>query len=52
MVVDQAYAEVEVMKMVMPLLTPAAGVITFVKAEGGMLVAGDLIATLELADAK
>jgi len=44
----QAYAEVEVMKMMMPLLTPAAGIITFNASEGAPLVAGELIATLEL----
>lgn len=38
---DQAYAEVEVMKMVMPLLAPAAGVVTFVKPEGCVLAAGE-----------
>lgn len=31
---DTAYAEVEVMKMCMPLLLPASGVIHFVMSEG------------------
>lgn len=44
----QAYAEVEVMKMMMPLLSPAAGVIAFVAGEGAPLLAGELIATLDL----
>ncbi len=43
-----AYAEVEVMKMMMPLLSPAAGVITFQASEGAPLVAGELIGNLEL----
>jgi acetyl-CoA carboxylase/biotin carboxylase 1 len=37
------YAEVEVMKMMMPLASPAAGVITFAMTEGAALNAGDLI---------
>lgn len=47
---DQAYAEVEVMKMCMPLLTPAAGVIHFRTSEGSAVRAGDLIAALDLDD--
>lgn len=43
-----AYAEVEVMKMMMPLLSPAAGKISFVASEGAPLLAGELIATLDL----
>ena len=46
----QAYAEVEVMKMMMPLLSPAAGAIAFVASEGAPLLAGELIATLDLDD--
>ena len=42
------YAEVEVMKMMMPLLAPAAGVIRFELPEGAALGAGDLVATLEV----
>lgn len=40
----------QVMKMVMPLLAPASGVINFAMAEGCVLAAGDLIARLELDD--
>ena len=47
----QAYAEVEVMKMVMPLLAPAAGVVQFAMLEGAVLAAGDLVARLQLDDA-
>ena len=48
---DEAYAEIEVMKMLMPLLSPAAGAISFQLPEGAVLVAGDLLARLELDDA-
>ncbi len=34
--------------MVMPLLSPASGVIRWVVPEGGVLSAGELIASLEL----
>ncbi|CAK4078457.1 unnamed protein product [Aphanomyces euteiches] len=44
------YAEVEVMKMYMPLLTPEDGVVRHVKPEGAVLAPGDLIANLELDD--
>ncbi|MQM19485.1 hypothetical protein Taro_052489 [Colocasia esculenta] len=47
---DTAYAEVEVMKMCMPLLLPASGVIHFVMTEGQAMQAGDLIARLDLDD--
>ncbi len=47
----QPYAEVEVMKMVMPLLAPMPGVITFAVPEGAVLAGGDLIASLNLDDA-
>ena len=40
----------QVMKMLMPLLTPAAGRINFQLPEGAVLVSGDLIARLELDD--
>ena len=36
------------MKMFMPLLSPAAGVLHWVLPEGSLLAAGDLIARLEL----
>jgi hypothetical protein len=42
--------QVEVMKMMMPLLTPAAGVISFLKPEGAALGPGDLIGRLQLDD--
>jgi hypothetical protein len=38
------------MKMLMPLLTPAAGNINFQLPEGSVLNAGDLIARLDLDD--
>lgn len=47
---DTPYAEVEVMKMCMPLLLPASGVIHFVLSEGQAMQAGDLIAKLDLDD--
>ncbi|CAL9059059.1 acetyl-CoA carboxylase 1 [Musa acuminata AAA Group] len=47
---DTPYAEVEVMKMCMPLLLPASGVIHFVMSEGQAMQAGDLIAKLDLDD--
>ena len=40
----------QVMKMVMPLLTPATGKINFQLPEGAVLTAGDLIAVLDLDD--
>lgn len=47
---DVPYAEVEVMKMCMPLLSPAAGVINVLLSEGQPMQAGDLIARLDLDD--
>lgn len=47
---DTPYAEVEVMKMCMPLLLPASGVIHFVMSEGQPMQAGTLIARLDLDD--
>uniref|UniRef100_A0A0E0EX18 Uncharacterized protein n=1 Tax=Oryza meridionalis TaxID=40149 RepID=A0A0E0EX18_9ORYZ len=44
------YAEVEVMKMCMPLLLPASGVIHFVMHEGQTIQENDLIARLDLDD--
>ncbi len=44
------YAEVEVMKMMMPLVSPAAGVLAFAVPEGSVLNSGDLIARLDLDD--
>nr|AHI94840.1 acetyl-coenzyme A carboxylase [Eleusine indica] len=47
---DTPYAEVEVMKMCMPLLLPASGIIHFVMPEGQAMQANDLIARLDLDD--
>ncbi|CAI8586924.1 unnamed protein product [Vicia faba] len=47
---DTPYAEVEVMKMCMPLLSPASGIIHFRMAEGQAMQAGELIARLDLDD--
>lgn len=47
---DTPYAEVEVMKMCMPLLSPASGIIHFNISEGQALQAGELIARLDLDD--
>ena len=46
----QAFAEIEVMKMYMPVLSPEAGTIFFEKSEGSVLAAGDTIARLDLDD--
>jgi acetyl-CoA carboxylase/biotin carboxylase 1 len=43
-----AYAEIEVMKMFMPLKVEESGVISWCNNEGAALAAGDLLATLEL----
>nr|GMC52546.1 acetyl-CoA carboxylase 1-like [Ipomoea batatas] len=47
---DTPYAEVEVMKMCMPLLSPASGVIHFKMSEGQAMQAAELIAALDLDD--
>ncbi|KAI8004243.1 Acetyl-CoA carboxylase 1 [Camellia lanceoleosa] len=47
---DTPYAEVEVMKMCMPLLSPASGIIRFKMSEGQPMQAGELIARLDLDD--
>ncbi|KAK4390250.1 Acetyl-CoA carboxylase 1 [Sesamum angolense] len=47
---DTPYAEVEVMKMCMPLLSPASGKIHFKMSEGQAMQAGELIARLDLDD--
>ncbi|KAK1431271.1 hypothetical protein QVD17_07727 [Tagetes erecta] len=47
---DLPYAEVEVMKMCMPLLTPASGVVQFKMSEGQPMQAGELIGILDLDD--
>ncbi|KAL3149360.1 hypothetical protein ABBQ32_002163 [Trebouxia sp. C0010 RCD-2024] len=47
---DQPYAEVEVMKMLMPLLSSAAGQLHLCMSESSVMNPGDLIATLNLDD--
>nr|ASZ00205.1 acetyl-CoA carboxylase 2 [Erodium texanum] len=47
---DFPYAEVEVMKMCMPLLSPASGFIHFKMSEGHAMQTGELIAGLDLDD--
>ncbi|XP_051124639.1 acetyl-CoA carboxylase 1-like [Andrographis paniculata] len=47
---DTPYAEVEVMKMCMPLRSPASGRIHFTMSEGQAMQAGALIARLDLDD--
>lgn len=44
----EPYAEIEVMKMFMPLKVEEAGIVEWKANEGASLVAGDLLATLEL----
>lgn len=44
----RGFLGMQVMKMFMPLLSPAAGVLHWVLPEGSLLAAGDLIARLEL----
>ncbi|XP_033643702.1 acetyl-CoA carboxylase-like isoform X2 [Asterias rubens] len=47
---DQAYAEIEVMKMVMSLRVPESGCVHFVKRPGAVLDQGSVVAKLELDD--
>ncbi|KAK4742079.1 hypothetical protein SAY87_000080 [Trapa incisa] len=47
---DTPYVEVEVMKMCMPLLSPASGIVHFEMSEGQAMTAGELIARLDLDD--
>lgn len=46
----QAYCEVEVMKMYMPLCVRESGVVRWHLSEGAALKPGDRLATLELDD--
>jgi acetyl-CoA carboxylase/biotin carboxylase 1 len=46
----QAFAEIEVMKMVMTLTTQESGVVQHVKRSGAVLEAGSILARLELDD--
>lgn len=50
-VAGQAYAEIEVMKMVMTVTAGETGIVVYVKRPGAVLEAGALIAQLELDDA-
>ncbi|KAF2803362.1 uncharacterized protein BDZ99DRAFT_576252 [Mytilinidion resinicola] len=47
---NQAYAEVEVMKMYMPLIAAEDGVVNLIKQPGAVLEAGDIIGILALDD--
>ena len=46
----QAYAEIEVMKMQMPLLSQENGIVQLLKQPGSTIAAGDIIAILTLDD--
>ena len=46
----QAYAEVEVMKMYMPLIAQEDGIVSFIKQPGATLEAGDILGILALDD--
>ncbi|PVV03111.1 hypothetical protein BB560_002423 [Smittium megazygosporum] len=46
----QAYAEIEVMKMYMSLVSSEEGIVHFVKPAGSVISAGELLGTLELTD--
>ncbi|KAG0277801.1 acetyl-coenzyme-A carboxylase [Linnemannia exigua] len=47
---SQAYAEIEVMKMYMPLIATEDGIVQFIKQPGTTLEAGDIIGILSLDD--
>ena len=47
---NQAYAEIEVMKMYMQLVAPESGNISLIKPEGSVLEPGELVASVELDD--
>ncbi|KAL8941716.1 MAG: hypothetical protein Q9216_002089 [Gyalolechia sp. 2 TL-2023] len=46
----QTFAEVEVMKMYMPLITQEAGIVQLIKQPGATLAAGDILGILALDD--
>ncbi|KAL8921581.1 MAG: hypothetical protein Q9172_003940 [Xanthocarpia lactea] len=46
----QTYAEVEVMKMFMPLITQESGIVNLIKQPGATLSAGDMLGILALDD--
>lgn len=45
---NEAFAEIEVMKMFMPVLTGEAGIVHWKLTEGAAMAAGDLMATMDL----
>ena len=45
-----AYAEIEVMKMYMPLITKESGIFTATKLVSSVLANGDIVGTLQLDD--
>jgi acetyl-CoA carboxylase/biotin carboxylase 1 len=47
---DQAFAEVEVMKMYMPLIAQEDGIVNLIKQPGATLAAGDILGILALDD--
>ncbi|KAG0315088.1 acetyl-coenzyme-A carboxylase [Dissophora globulifera] len=47
---SQAYAEIEVMKMYMPLIATEDGIVQFIKQPGTTLEAGDILGILSLDD--
>mmetsp|Transcript_10466 Transcript_10466/g.13856 ORF Transcript_10466/g.13856 Transcript_10466/m.13856 type:complete len:2095 (+) Transcript_10466:147-6431(+) len=49
-VIGQPYAEVEAMKMIMPLKSTETGKITHTLSQGSVISAGDLLGSIELAD--
>ena len=46
----QPFAEIEVMKMIMPIVAPLSGCITFEQNAGSILNPGTVLGTLELDD--
>ena len=49
-VAGKPYAEVEAMKMVMPLIATESGTVSHAKSGGAVIEAGDLLGTLKLKD--
>ena len=45
---DQTYAEIEVMKMVMALTAPISGTVHYIKRPGAILEAGSTVARLHI----
>ncbi|OLY77749.1 Acetyl-CoA carboxylase [Smittium mucronatum] len=46
----EAYAEIEVMKMIMPILSSEQGIVHFIKPAGSVIAAGETLGTLTLDD--